>query len=125
MLKKSFSFYPPFTNALLPKVAKSIKKKYVSQILIPVDKNGEKKWHENMAWRYITFSVAYDYFVSCFVLTLNRSSELAPALNIILLMVILAYSVPSLKKGKNTAFFLRLIKVNTSSKKSSYIFTRK
>ena len=38
------------------------------------------------AWRYITFSVAYDYFVSCFVLTLNRSSELAPALNIILLI---------------------------------------
>ena len=69
-------------DALLPKVAKSIKKKCVSQISIPVDKNGEKKDMKTCAWRYITFSVAYDYFVSCFVLTLNRSSELAPALNI-------------------------------------------
>ena len=40
-------------------------------------------------------------------------------------LVILAYSVPSLKKGKNSSLFLRLMKVNTSSKKSSYIFTRK
>ena len=66
-------------DALLPKVAKSIKKKDVSQISIPFDKNGEKKDIKTYAWRYITFSVAYDY-VFCFVLTLNRSS-LAPALN--------------------------------------------
>ena len=50
-------------DALLPKVAKSIIKKYVSQISIPVDKNGEKKDMKTCAWRYITFSVAYDYVV--------------------------------------------------------------
>ena len=52
-------------DALLPKVAKSITKKYVSQISIPVDKNGEKKDMKTCTWRYITFSVAYDYVV-CF-----------------------------------------------------------
>ena len=46
-------------DALLPKVVKSIKKKYVSQISIPVDKNGEKKDMKTGAWRHITFSMAY------------------------------------------------------------------
>ena len=46
-------------DALLSKVGKSIKKKYVSQISIPVDKNGEKKEMKTSAWRYITFSMAY------------------------------------------------------------------
>ena len=46
-------------DALLSKVAKSIKKTYVSQISIPVDKNGEKKEMKTCACRYITFSMAY------------------------------------------------------------------
>ena len=59
---------PPFTTDLLPKVAKSIKKKSV-RFQFPSIKM-EKKDMKTCAWRYITFSVAYVYFVSCFVLTL-------------------------------------------------------
>ena len=58
-VEKIFLLSSTIHDALLSKVAKSIKKTYVSQISIPVDKNGEKKEMKTCAWRYITFSVAY------------------------------------------------------------------
>ena len=79
-VEKFFLLLSTIHDPLLPKVAKSIKQKYVSQISIPFE-NGEKTDMKTCAWRSITFSVAYDYFISCFALTLNTSS-LAPALNI-------------------------------------------
>ena len=47
-VEKIFLLLSTIHDALLPKVAKSIKKKYVSQISIPVGKNGENKGDENM-----------------------------------------------------------------------------
>lgn len=67
-------------DALLSKVAKSIKKKYVSQISIPVDKNGEKR-----TWKHVPDVILPSAWtmtiLSAVLFWLFNRSSLAPALN--------------------------------------------